>query len=110
MKKTKATVPAGHEGKGFLDLAGEAMKVLGEEIVEGKDKLVDAASEKFASVKKAMKKKFATKKVTPRLKRKSAPAKKTAKKTGGRTATKASRKAAPKKAAKKSALAKKKRR
>jgi hypothetical protein len=101
-KTTKGTVPAGHEGKGFLDLAGEAMKVLGEEIVEGKDKLMDAASEKFESVKKAVKKKFAKKKATPKPKRKSAPAKKAAKKTA--------RKVAPKKAAKKSATAKKKRR
>ena len=57
MKKTKKeNAPASHEGKGFLTLAGEALSVLGEEIVEGKDKLVAAASEKMNEVKKAIKK------------------------------------------------------
>ncbi len=40
--------------KGFLALAGEALHVLGEEIVEGKDKVVETASEKFTQLKKAV--------------------------------------------------------
>ena len=67
MKKAKKTVADKHEGKGFLNLAGEALSVLGEEIVEGKDKLVEAASEKFSSLKKSIKK-LTTKKATPKKK------------------------------------------
>ena len=44
MKKTKkASSAPSHPDKGFLELAGEAMSVLGHEIVEGKDHLVSAA-------------------------------------------------------------------
>jgi hypothetical protein len=43
MKKTVKEVNSPHEGKGFLTLAGEAFGVLGEEIVEGKDKVVEVA-------------------------------------------------------------------
>lgn len=67
MKKAKKTVADKHEGKGLLNLAGEALSVLGEEIIEGKDKLVEAASEKFTSLKKSIKK-LTTKKATPKKK------------------------------------------
>jgi hypothetical protein len=70
MKKTndKASQPTGetgkshngtaqpHEGKGFLTLAGEALHVLGEEIVHGKDKVVEVTAAKFTVVKKAIRK------------------------------------------------------
>jgi hypothetical protein len=70
MKKTndKASQPTGetgkshngtaqpHEGKGFLALAGEALHVLGEEIVHGKDKVVEVTAAKFTVVKKAIRK------------------------------------------------------
>ncbi len=55
MKKSVKPVNPSHNGKGFLALAGEAFSVLGEEIVEGKDKVVEVASEKFTAVKKAIK-------------------------------------------------------
>jgi DNA-binding protein HU-beta len=95
MQKTKkaAEIPA-HE-KGFLELAGEAMTVLGHEIVEGKDKLVEVTAETFTAVKKAVKKKFAQKKK---------PVKKAAKKAVKKVAKKvvSKKKAArPKKVAKK---------
>jgi F0F1-type ATP synthase epsilon subunit len=104
MKKTKKeNVPASHEGKGFLTLAGEALSVLGEEIVEGKDKLVAAASEKINEVKKAIKK-AAKKKAAPARKKKSVAAKKPSKKPVVKTARKASVK---KKSVKKSTAGKK---
>jgi hypothetical protein len=60
-KAKKTTTQPAHE-KGFFELAGEAMTVLGHNVLEGKDKLVEVASEKFTDVKKAIKKKFAKKK------------------------------------------------
>ena len=56
MKKTKQPAPPAQKDKGFLALAGEAFHVLGEEILEGKDKVVEVASEKFTAVKKAIQK------------------------------------------------------
>lgn len=71
MKKTTQPAKQIHKEKGFLALAGEALHVLGEDIVEGKDKVVEAASEKFAAVKKTINK------ITHK---KAAPAKRIAKK------------------------------
>ena len=62
MKKTKKTTAQPAPEKGFLELAGEAMTVLGHDIIEGKDKMVELASEKFTDVKKAIKKKLSKKK------------------------------------------------
>lgn len=56
MKKTNVQTKQPHDGKGFLALAGEAFQVLGEEIVQGKDKVVKVTSEKFETVKKAIRK------------------------------------------------------
>src|ERR1700683_5052090 len=55
-KKETQPTSAAHEGKGFFALAGEAFAVLGEEIVEGKDKVVKAAAAQITAVKKAVKK------------------------------------------------------
>lgn len=86
----KQTTPSGEVHKGFLALAGEALHVLGEEIVEGKDKVVETAGEKFSQLKRAVSK------ITHKKK---APAKRVAK----RAAKKRVVKKAPKKAAKKTA-------
>jgi hypothetical protein len=86
-KKTQPATPA-HNDKGFLALAGEALHVLGEEIVEGKDKVMEVAADKFAAVKKAIKN-IAHKKVA------------TSTRTTKKAVKKAVKKAAPKKAAKK---------
>src|ERR1700722_16585257 len=79
-KATKKAQPAPEkqEEKGFFALAGEAFAVLGGEIVEGKDKVVEVAAAKITSVKKAInkithKKKAAPKKAVPSAKK--APAK-----------------------------------
>jgi hypothetical protein len=96
-KKETQPTPADHEGKGFFALAGEAFAVLGEDIVEGKDKVVEVAAAKFTAVKKAIKK-IAHKKAA----RTSKPAKKAVKKTVKKAA------AAPKKVAKKAKAAPKK--
>jgi hypothetical protein len=108
MQKSKKTAHPGHEGKGFLALAGEAFAVLGEEIVEGKDKIVEAASDKINADKKAIKK-YAKKKAAPAKKpaAKKAPAKKAVKKTIKKTVKKAVAKAV-KKTVKKAAPKKKK--
>ena len=50
-KKASAT---GHDGKGFLELAGEALSVLGTDIVDGKDKVVEVATEKITEFKRAV--------------------------------------------------------
>jgi hypothetical protein len=54
MKKTKQPATPAHNGKGFLALAGEAFHVLGEEIIQGKDKVVEVTAEKFTAVKSAI--------------------------------------------------------
>ena len=70
MSKAKKPAHPGHDGKGFFELAGEAFSVLGEEIVEGKDKIVEVTAEKITAVKKAIKKithkKKAPKKAAPK--------------------------------------------
>jgi len=69
--------------KGFIALAGEALHVLGEEIVEGKDKVVETAAEKFTQLKAAVGKLTHKKKAAPRqVVKKNAARKSTAKKTG----------------------------
>lgn len=50
-KRVSATA---HDGKGFLELAGEALSVLGTDIVEGKDKVVEVATEKITVFKRAV--------------------------------------------------------
>lgn len=105
MSKSKKTPPAPptpaapHDTKGFLVLAGEAFAVLGEEIVEGKDKVVEVAGKKITALKTAIsnithKKKAPAKKVAKKAPAKKVPAKKA-------PAKKVVRKAPPKKAAKK---------
>jgi hypothetical protein len=108
-KAPQAAKPA-HEGKGFLALAGEAFAVLGEEIIEGKDKVVEVAAAKISSVKKAIKKATHKKAVPQSRTAKKAPAKKAAKKSAGKTTGASKKKAvvAPKKAAKTAKAASKK--
>jgi hypothetical protein len=95
-KSKKAVQPASGE-KGFIALAGEAFSVLGHEIIEGKDKVVEAAAEKFTAVKKAIKK-ITHKKAAPKKKvvtaKKAVVVKKVAKKKAV-VAKKAVKKAAP---------------
>ena len=102
-KKAAQPGPAAHEGKGFLALAGEAFSVLGEEIIEGKDKVVEVTAARITAVKKAIKK------ITHKKAVKKAPVKKVAKK-GVVAPKKVAKKAvtAPKKAAKKGKAAPKK--
>lgn len=84
----KQTQPATEPHKGFFALAGEALHVLGEEIVEGKDKVVETATEKFTQLKEtvgkiAHKKKAAAKRVAKKAVKKTAtkkPVKKNARK------------------------------
>jgi uncharacterized membrane protein len=91
MKKTTQPAKQIHKEKGFLALAGEALHVLGDDIIEGKDKVVEAASEKFAAVKKTINK------ITHK---KAAPVKRTVKKAAKKIAAK---KTATKKPVKKAA-------
>src|SRR5580658_1623074 len=107
-KETQPAPAADHEGKGFFALAGEAFAVLGEEIVEGKDKVVEVAAAKFTAVKKAIKK-IAHKK-TARASRpeKKAGTKKVAKKAGAKKVAKKAVSPAKKAGAKKAATAPKK--
>jgi hypothetical protein len=88
MKKSNQITTGAPEEKGFLELAGEAMTVLGHEIVAGKDKLVEAAAEKITEVKKAIKKKIAKKKVVAPVRSKSVAVKKTVKKAAAKVAKK----------------------
>ena len=110
MKKTKQPASPANDSKGFLALAGEAFHVLGEEILEGKDKVVEVASEKFTAVKKAIQKathrktaqaRGKVKKAAPKKIVKKAVAKKVVKKAVKKAAPKAVKKAAPKKVVKK---------
>src|ERR1700685_4149505 len=98
-KKAAKPAPAAHEGKGFLALAGEAFAVLGEEIIEGKDKVVEVTAAKTTAVKKAIKKITHKKTARPSKSAKKTPAKKVAKKVA--VAKKSARVAVPKKAVKK---------
>lgn len=72
-----------------MELAGEALHVLGEEIVEKKDKVVESAAGKFSQLKKAVSK------ITH--KKKSAPAKRVAKKAVKKVAKKVPKKSGVKK-------------
>ena len=85
-KKESQPAPPAHEGKGFLALAGEAFAVLGEEIVEGKDKVVEVAAAKITAVKKAIKKITHKKAVRPAKSVKKKPVKKIAKKVAKKKA------------------------
>lgn len=123
MSKSKKAVQPASEEKGFIALAGEAFSVLGHEIMEGKDKVVEAASEKFTAVKKAIKKithkKTLAKKAVAKKKavvvkkvvpaKKAAPARKVAKKkVAPKKVVKKVAKKAVKKVVKKAAPGKKK--
>jgi coenzyme F420-reducing hydrogenase alpha subunit len=88
-KMKKKTPPATEPHKGFMELAGEALHVLGEEIVEKKDKVVESAAGKFSQLKKAVSK------ITH--KKKSAPAKRVAKKAVKKVAKKVPKKSGVKK-------------
>lgn len=90
----KQTQPSTQEHKGFLVLAGEALHVLGEEIKEGKDKVVETAADKFTQLKKVVSK------ITHKKK---APAKRVAKKAGKKRVVKKAPKKVAKKAARKTA-------
>ena len=110
MKKKSVKKKVVAEAKSAFRIAGEAIGTIGHEIVEGKDKLVElseAAVDKFKSVKKAISKKIAPKKVKPAakkkvaaVKKKAATVKKSAKKVVKKVAKKI-KKAAPKKVTKK---------
>ncbi|MDP4148673.1 MAG: hypothetical protein Q8927_21550 [Bacteroidota bacterium] len=77
MKKVNTPSKSAPEQEGFLSLAGKALSVLGEDIVEGKDKMMEVASEKFTAIKKTIKK-ITHKKAAParKAKKKAAPVKK----------------------------------
>jgi ribosome-binding protein aMBF1 (putative translation factor) len=94
-KKDTQPAPADHDGKGFFALAGEAFAVLGGEIVEGKDKVVEVAAAKITAAKKAIRKITHKKPVRAAKKATAKPVKKAVKKVAKKA------KAAPKKAAKK---------
>src|ERR1700730_1953859 len=109
-KKSSKPAPAEAEVRGIFQQAGEVIGSIGNNIIEGKDKVLDAVSGEFQVVKKAFKKKFARKIATPAKSKKPA-AKKAAKKTAPKATPKRGlrkfdRKA--KKAAKKSASNRKK--
>jgi ribosome-binding protein aMBF1 (putative translation factor) len=98
-KESQPATPA-HQGKGFLALAGEAFAVLGDEIAEGKDKVVEVAGAKITAVKNAINK-ITHKKTARTAKSVKKPAKKKpAKKTPGKKAPakKVAKKAVKKKA------------
>ena len=84
MKKTKQPAAPAQKDKGFLALAGEAFHVLGEEVLEGKDKVVEVASEKFTAVKKAIQKVTHKNTAPARGKVKKAAPKKAVKKAAGK--------------------------
>ena len=107
MSKSKKSANPEHDGKGFLALAGEALSVLGEEIKEGKDKVVEVAAEKITVFKKAVKRITHKKKAAVKKVAKKAPVKKVAKKAVA-VPKKAVKKAAKKAPAKKAAAAPKK--
>ena len=70
----EATPP--HHDKGFLNLAGEAFVVLGAEIVEGKDKVIEVVGEKITTLKSAISHLTHKKKKPAPAKKKAAPARK----------------------------------
>ena len=100
-----------HHEKGFLNLAGEAFVVLGAEIAEGKDKVIEVVGEKITTIKSAISNLTHKKKAKPKAvkaakaaPKKAAPAKKKAASTKKKAAP-AKKKAAP---AKKATAVKKK--
>jgi len=116
-KQAPQPTAAKPEEKGFLTLAGEALAVLGEEIVQGKDKVVEVAAAKITSIKKSIDKITHKKKATRSRKaapKKASPAAKKAPARRASTAKKAVKKspkksaAPPRKAAKKAKPAAKK--
>jgi hypothetical protein len=113
MAKQQAT--AKKNAKTLMEKISDQASHLKEELIAGKDHLVELGAEKIASVKTAIKdysdrKKKAAKKSAPK---KSAPKKSVTKKSAPKKATKkpgkkAAKKSAPKKAAKKKSAAPKK--
>ncbi|HEY4289821.1 MAG TPA: hypothetical protein VGN00_22125 [Puia sp.] len=90
MSKAARSKTNEHDGKSFLNLAGEAFVVLGEDIVEGKHKVVEVVGEKFAAVKSA---------ISNLTHRKKAPKKAAKKKTASKAVVKKTVKKAAKKVA-----------
>ena len=97
-KKAARPGLSAHEGKGLLALAGETFGVFGEEIIEGKDKVVEVTSAKITAVKKTIKKITHKRTGRPSKPAEKTPAKKVAKKVA--VAKKSVRVAVPKKAVK----------
>ena len=97
MSKSKKTPAAAkHDGKGFFALAGEAFSVLGEEIIEGKNKVVEVTAEKITAVKKAIKNIGHKKPVKAAKGKAKSPAKKKIAKSAKRAAIPAKRSAVKK--------------
>lgn len=111
--KNKSTKKKPAAAKTIFRKAGEAIGAIGHEIVEGKEKLVEASevvAEKFSDVKAAISKKIAGTPVKKVAKKKAAVAKKTAKKLVKKAVkkiAKKAKKAAPKKSAVRKAARKK---
>jgi hypothetical protein len=96
MKKTNKPATQPHNDNGLLARAGEALHVLGEEIVHGKDIVVEAATEKLTVVKKAIRKIMHKKSAT--AKKKPVPKKTVVKKKTVKAAKKIAKKIAKKSA------------
>lgn len=95
MSKSKKSSNTSKE-KGFLSLAGEAFVVLGHEIVEGKDKVVEVTAEKITAIKEGVGHLLHSKKATAKkTSKKVAPKKTTAKKPAVAVKKGAAKKAAP---------------
>ena len=103
MTKSKKSAQPAPENKGFLKLAGEALSVLGSDIVEGKEKVVEAASEKITVFKQAVGKIIHREKPGKPAKKKAAA--KTAKKVAKAPVKKAAKKKQPARRVKKVAPA-----
>lgn len=103
MAKQRAT--AKRNEKTLLEKISDQASHLKEELIAGKDHLVELGAEKIASVKTAIKDYSDRKK---KAAKKSAPKKSAPKKSAKKSAKKAAKKSAPKKAAKKKSAAPKK--
>ncbi|HEY2647842.1 MAG TPA: hypothetical protein VGI38_01565 [Puia sp.] len=82
-KKAPLPNPDKTEEKGVFYRAGEVIGSIGFHIVDGKEKLIEAVSEEFIAVKRAIKKKLAKKKTTgtksKKISKKKSPQKATSK-------------------------------
>ncbi len=91
----KSSKNATSKDKGVFQKAGEMIEGVGHQIVEGKDKVLDAVSGEFQVIKKVIVKKFAKKKTTP-VKSKKVELKRSSKKTITNASGKTTGKAVPK--------------